>query len=69
MTMQQETRFKCDRCAIDINVALNEQPAQARARPPEGWMAMWIDNSTEPARHLCTTCTPLLRKFMGWPND
>lgn len=65
MTLQPETRFTCDRCFVDINVSLNDLPAQNRARPPEGWKTLWMDDVTLPAMHLCPDCAPRFAAFMG----
>lgn len=68
MTQQPEIRFRCDRCFHDINVLTNDQPPMARGAPPEGWVTLWINNSTMPASHLCPTCGAFFFDFMKTPK-
>jgi len=64
MTAQPETRFKCDRCTVEINVVLANTPA--RMLPPEGWMTLRLDDlTTTPPTHLCPGCTEVFEHFMS----
>jgi hypothetical protein len=56
MTMQQETRFRCDRCFVEVSVPMNEQPAMERGKPPDGWLILHVATNTSPAWHLCPGC-------------
>jgi hypothetical protein len=64
MTIEQLVHFKCDRCKTELNVPLNDQPANERNKPPEGWQALWLDSATNPAIHLCVYCNALFDEFM-----
>lgn len=65
MAQQQETRFQCDRCNVDISVPMNDQPALERGKPPKDWLVMWIDSNTAPACHLCPSCSGMFRDLMS----
>lgn len=65
MTTQQETRFRCDRCHDEVNVALNDQPALERGKPPEGWATLLIGSNTVPPSHLCPSCNSAFGQFMA----
>ena len=65
MTIQPEMKFHCDRCATEVYLSLNDQPAQARERPPEGWLALWLGNTLSPAAHICPSCRVGFDKFMS----
>lgn len=56
MSLQQETRFRCDRCGIEINVPLNDQPAMERGKPPPDWLPLHIGSNTATPWHLCPEC-------------
>jgi len=56
MTIQPEIRFRCDRCFDEISVSLNDQPAQERNKPPEGWMVLWVNETVTPSIHFCPGC-------------
>lgn len=64
MTMQQETRFRCDRCRTEISVPMNDQPALERGKPPSEWRTLWIGANTNPPTHLCPECGPLFESLM-----
>lgn len=64
MTMQQETRFKCDRCFVEVAVALNDQPAMQRGQPPPGWLVLHVALNTAPPWHLCPDCNAGFDRFM-----
>lgn len=68
MSHQPEMRFMCNRCNVDVSVSLNDMPAQNRAKPPEGWVTFWVDETTGPALHLCLTCAPKFSEFMRNPS-
>jgi hypothetical protein len=68
MTMRPEMKFACDRCTTEVNVSMNEQPAQNRARPPMDWTVLWKDDSTLPPMHLCPLCAPRFLGFMEGDN-
>jgi hypothetical protein len=56
MTAQQETLFWCDRCKDTYTVPLHNGPVATRIKPPDGWLALWLDEPTRPAVHLCPPC-------------
>ena len=65
MSIQPEMKFRCDRCHDEINVSLNDQPAQDRNKPPEEWLALWVGSTTEGATHLCPNCKIGFGMFMA----
>ena len=68
MTAQPETRFRCDRCDVEINVVLANTPS--RMDPPEGWIALRIGGEmTTPITHLCGLCLAAFGQFMGTERD
>jgi len=64
MTIQPEMKFHCDRCQDEVNISLNDQPAQDRNKPPEGWIALWVGSTIEGATHLCAPCRTAFGIFM-----
>jgi hypothetical protein len=63
MTMQQETRFRCDRCTIEENLVLQNTPV--RNAPPEGWLTLRInEDMNKPLTHLCPDCAALFLNLM-----
>jgi len=65
MTINPEMKFHCDRCASEVNISINDQPAQDRNKPPEGWAALWLGDTIKPATHLCPACRDVFDKFMS----
>lgn len=63
MTVQPETRFRCDRCEAEAILPVSNTPAQTRFAPPEEWMTLQVDN-LDLRNHLCPSCTQAYRDFM-----
>ena len=66
MTMQPETRFRCDRCHAEVSVPLNDQPSLDRGKPPGDWLVMYLHGPTGSPQHLCPDCT---KKFDGFMSE
>jgi hypothetical protein len=64
MTIQPEMKFLCDRCHDEVNISINDQPAQDRNKPPDNWLALWIDTTVAGATHLCANCAGSFKRFM-----
>src|SRR3954468_22895497 len=59
MSMQPETRFRCDRCPTEINVVMQNTPS--RGLPPEGWLtARFDEDASRPLTHFCPSCAEAL---------
>jgi hypothetical protein len=63
MTAQQEIRFQCDRCGVQVSTLLQNTPLTQRMSPPDGWEAMTFGD--QPATHLCPACAKAFREFMA----
>lgn len=59
--MQAENRFTCDRCKINISVALQNTPRRDAA--PDGWATIRC-NEDNPALHLCPLCATIFHLMM-----
>jgi hypothetical protein len=62
MTVQPQNAFKCDRCDDVATLPIANTPA--RAAPPEGWVTLWINDTTKPANHLCPPCAFGMSAYM-----
>jgi hypothetical protein len=65
MTMHAETRFVCDACADEAVKQTINSPMVTRASAPDGWTTMWLENYSDPPRHLCLTCSRTLTALMN----
>ena len=64
MTLQLETRFRCDRCGADESVVHQQGPG-ALPKLPEGWTRFWADDTIH-QQNFCAGCSAAFVVFMGW---
>ena len=65
MTVQPETRFRCDRCDLEEILPMQNTPAP-RPKAPEHWITFWVD-STDRQQHFCPKCAVDFGVFMMSP--
>jgi hypothetical protein len=60
-----ETRYVCDRCQVEISVAIANTPVNTRAAGAQGWLMLSIGTDpSNPPKHLCEVCAISFVEFM-----
>jgi hypothetical protein len=62
MSAHPETRFRCDRCGVEVNAPVANTPLPTRFAPPEGWTTFKLGEDGPP-QHLCAQCLARFRSF------
>ena len=67
MTAFPETRYVCDRCHIEVAVAMTNVAVNQRAAGAAGWLMLAVGSDpSHPPKHLCDKCAD---KFVGFMSE
>ena len=65
MSAFPETRYVCDRCSVEIAVAMANTPPPTRSAGAHGWLMLAVGHDPgNPPKHLCETCAIAFVEFM-----
>lgn len=66
MSAFPETRYRCDRCRVEVAVAIQNTPITTRAAGAPGWLQLQIGiDPSVPPKHLCDSCADQFIGFMA----
>jgi len=66
MSAFPETRYVCDRCRVEVAVAIQNTPIHTRQAGAFGWLPITVGaDPSVPGKHLCERCADLFVAFMA----
>ena len=65
MSAFPETRYRCDRCRLEVSTAVQNTPVHSRSAGPPDWLMLSIGHDPGiPPKHLCPECSGAFTQFM-----
>ena len=66
MSAFPETRYRCDRCRIEVSTAISNVPLPSRGAGPPDWLMLSLGHDpSRPPSHLCPECADRFTAFMS----